>query len=108
VYALVTLWQLAELPAGDRPPEPEGSVVSMVRSSPGFIEGFWTFERGNGKSFGFIILETADHARDLKNAIEYRMETERTDGLQLEMIRVQEIVNRGCADDGNDAQRGAD
>jgi hypothetical protein len=92
MYALVTLWQLPEAPFDGLPPQPEQAIVSLFRQSPGFVEGYWTYERANGKSIGFILLETADHAHDLKNALESRMEGQDNLGVQLEMIRVQEIV----------------
>jgi hypothetical protein len=74
------------------PPKLEQPIVSLIRESPGFVEGYWTYESANGKSVGFCLLETAEHAHDLRNTIETHMEGRDHVGLELEMIRVQEIV----------------
>jgi hypothetical protein len=92
VHALVSLWQWTEIPGDELPPELERSIASLVRQSPGYAEGYWTYERANGKSIGFVLLETAEQAHDLKNAIESHMEVQGQRGIRLEMIRVQEIV----------------
>jgi hypothetical protein len=86
------MWQLPEAPFDGLPPQLEQAIVSLVRQSPGFVESYWTCERANGKSIGFMLLETADHAHDLKNAIESRMEGQDSLSVHLEMIRVQEIL----------------
>jgi hypothetical protein len=92
MYALVSWWQLPETGCGDSLPQLEPAIVPLLRESPGFVEGYWTYERSNGKSVGFTLLDTAEHAHDLKNAIETHMESQERPAAQLEMIRVQEIV----------------
>ncbi|MGI8826619.1 MAG: hypothetical protein ACR2JC_13405 [Chloroflexota bacterium] len=92
MYALVSLWQLSDAYSGELMLQLEHPIVPFVRQSPGFVEGYWTHERSNGKSFGFMLLDAAEHAYDLKDAIESHMEGQDHPRAQLEMIRVQEIV----------------
>jgi hypothetical protein len=103
MFALVSLWQLPEASLDQPLPELEQRSVALVMHSPGVIEGFWTYERANGKSVGFTLLDTAEHARDLKNAIESHVEAQDHLGVQLEMIRVQEIVIRLAAESASGA-----
>jgi hypothetical protein len=105
MYALVSWWQLPETRSRESLPELEPAIVPLVRESPGFVESYWTYERSNGKSVGFTLLDTPEHAHDLKNAIECHMESREHPAALLEMIRVQEIVahvpaRRGPADEG--------
>jgi hypothetical protein len=71
-------------------------MVDLIRESPGFVESYWTYEHSNGKSMGFTLLDTSEHAHDLRNAVESRiedhMEWDQPPRFQLEMIRVQEIT----------------
>jgi hypothetical protein len=92
VHALVSWWQLPENHANRSLPELEPLIVALVRRAPGFIDGYWTFERVNCKSVGFTLLDTAEHAHDLRNAIESHVDSREQATVQLEMIRVQEIV----------------
>jgi hypothetical protein len=94
LYALISLWQMPEEPEGRLQPLIGGSAASVIDSSPGVIEGYWTFEPSNGKSVGLVLLETASQAYDLRNALEHLMEERNEGGFELELIRVQEVVAR--------------
>jgi hypothetical protein len=94
MYALVTLWQLSEGPPEEALPE---AVIRRARRAPGFIADFWTHERGNGKSFGIMVLDSADHAYELRFALEGDVEGEQHHGARLEMSRVQRIVLHALA-----------
>ena len=94
MYALVTLWHVPDA-RSDRPwPDHGQSCMPLFQESPGLIDGYWTFEHSNGKSFGFTLFDTAEHAHELKRAIENFVEEKEEPKVQLEMIRVQEIVAR--------------
>ncbi len=93
MYALVGMWQWRDVD-GELSRQPHQGLTALLRESPGFAGGFWTYERANGKSIGFLLLDSADHAHDLKNAIESHMEGEDSPGLRLEMLRVQEVMTQ--------------
>ncbi len=93
-YALFSWWQL---PGSARDKSlavllPE--IVPLIRGAGGFLEGFWTYEPSNGKSVGFMLLDTAESAYELRNGIERHMEGQEGSAVRLEMIRVQEVVLR--------------
>jgi hypothetical protein len=92
VYALVSLWQMPEEPWNELRPAIEGGIGMLIGRTPGVIDGYWTYEPANSKAIAFILLETADHAYDLRNALEGHMEMSEQGGIDLELIRVQEIV----------------
>lgn len=92
MYLLISLWQMPEEPWGRLQPLMEGGIVSEIDRAPGVIEGYWTFEPFNGKSIGLVLLHTADQAYDLRNALEHLMEEQLEEGVELEMIRVQEVM----------------
>lgn len=94
MYALVSLWQLPEVPWDELQPQLDQEIVSFARQSPGVVAGYWTYERTNGKSVGFVLLETAEQAHDLKNAIERYIEEQDHSSIHLEMLRVQAIVKQ--------------
>ena len=94
MYALVSLWQLPNVPWDELLPQVDQEIVTFARQAPGVVAGYWTYERTTSKSVGFILLETAEQAHDLKSAIESHMERQDHPGIQLEMVRVQEIVNQ--------------
>lgn len=89
MYALVSLWQLPEGDADGRLP---GPAVHQATQAPGFVVGFWTYERANGKAFGFMLLDSIDHAQDLRIAMELDADAHGGKGAQLEMVRVQELI----------------
>lgn len=96
MHALVSWWQLPETCRGGSPLDFDPPMVDLIRESPGFMESYWTYERSNGKSVGFTLLDTAEHAHDLRNAIESHVERHIEGNVQprirLEMIRVHEIT----------------
>jgi hypothetical protein len=92
MFALVSLWQLPDTPRGAPDPPLHLPGAPLVRESPGYLEGYWTYERGNGKCVGFALLDSAQHAHDLRDAIESFMENQEHPAIQLEIIRVHEIM----------------
>ena len=92
MHAVLSWWQLPEVRRDESVLKLEPSIEMLVERSPGFIEGYWTHERTRGKSVGFSLLDTAEHAHDLRNAVETHMESREHSAVQLEMIRVQEII----------------
>jgi hypothetical protein len=90
MYAVVSLWQLREDLADGALPE---ALVRQVRQAPGVVAGYWTYERSNGKSFGFTVVDGSDNAHELRRAIERHAETASAPGPLLEMVRVQRIVS---------------
>lgn len=92
MYAVVSLWQLLEAHDDGTLPQLEHPIGPLVRRCPGYLQSYWTYEHANGKSVGFTLLDTAEHAQDLKHALKRHMEARDYSGIHLEMIRVQEIV----------------
>ena len=103
MYALVSLCQLDETRPAESRARLERGVVLFVRQSPGFVGGFWTYERATGKSIGFALFDSVDHARDLRDVLERYIATQHEWAIQLEMNRVQEIVAHEPAE--HDARR---
>ena len=92
VHALVSWWQLPRRHSRESVIELEPAIVPLALRSPGFVEAFWTYEPSNGKSVGFMLLRTAENARNLRDSIESHMEACDHSLVRLEMIRIQEIV----------------
>lgn len=92
MYALVSLWQLIQAHDDALLPQLEHPIGPLVRRSPGVVESYWTYEHANGKSVGFTLLDSAEHAHDLRNALESQMEAQDHLSIHLEMTRVQEVV----------------
>ena len=97
MYAIVSWWQLPENSVDVSLVELEPEIVPLARQASGFLESFWTYEPSNCKSVGFMLMDTAEGAHDLKNAIESHMETRDHPAVRLEMIRVQKIVTHVTA-----------
>lgn len=98
MYALVSLCQLDETRPAESRARLERGVAVFVRQSPGFVGGFWTYERATGKSIGFTIFDSVDHARDLRDALDLYLAAQHQSAIQLEMNRVQEIVAHELAE----------
>ena len=94
MYALVSLWQMPDQPRNRLLDEIEERIAALMAPVHGVLDAYWTYEPTNGKSVAFILLETADQAYDLRNAFERRIESTDAPRIELEMIRVQEIVAR--------------
>jgi hypothetical protein len=106
VYALLALWQLPEEPWDHLLPQLEAGLTPLISGAAGVVEGYWTYEPANGKSVALVLLETADHAYDLRNTLERHMESGREPAIELEMLRVQRVMARletrdGTASAGN-------
>lgn len=94
LFALVSWWQLPDDTEHQSVIELAPSIGPIARRAPGFREGYWTYEPQNGKSVGFMLVDSAEDAYDLRNALENHMEAQDDPAVQLEMIRVQEVVAR--------------
>jgi hypothetical protein len=92
VYAIVSWWQLPEERCTESVIELEPAIITLARHQPDFMEAFWTYERSNGKSIGFMLVRTSEGAHEVRNAVESHMETCAVSSVQLEMIRAQKIV----------------
>jgi hypothetical protein len=40
-------------------------IIPMVRTLPGFISGYWSYDEANGESFSYIVLENEAQAHAL-------------------------------------------
>jgi hypothetical protein len=92
VYAIVSWWQLPERNGTESVLELEPAVAALARQQPDFVSAFWTYERSNGKSIGFLLMQSDGAAHVLRNAIEAYMEARPASPVKLEVIRIQHVV----------------
>lgn len=93
MYAVVDTWSmdLEALPA-DHQNELNEQIVPMIRQQPGYISGYWTYDRANKKSHGFHLLESEEAARGLKAFVEQDAGRGAEIGIHLTELVIAEVM----------------
>ena len=93
MYAVVDTWalDLDKMSPEQRRELPE-RIVPAVRQQPGFIAGYWTYDRVNKKSHGLFLFESEEAARGLKAFIEQDAQRGAELGIHLNELVVTEVL----------------
>ena len=71
MYAVVDTWTLdLDKMSADQQRELTERIVPAVRQQPGFIAGYWTYDRASHKSHCLFLFESEEAARGLKAFVE--------------------------------------
>jgi hypothetical protein len=70
MYALVTVWTMAEGRLNEQLRGLHNRVVPRVSKLPGFVAGYWNRDPVTGKAHGLAVFENEAEARRLKEFIE--------------------------------------
>lgn len=70
----------------------EHVIVPGVASSPGFVSGHWTLDRGASESYVLLTFESADHAEAMAANVRSNAENQRAAGIELLEIQVLEVT----------------
>jgi hypothetical protein len=73
-------------------------IIPMVKASPGFVAGYWTYDKSESRTVSFIVYETADQAQALVRGVRDESEFQRKSGVNLESTRVVEIMAEEARD----------
>jgi hypothetical protein len=64
----------------------------MVRTLPGFVAGFWTWDHATNVTYGFVVFDTDAQARTLETYLRSNAEELAEKGTRLERAAVGEVI----------------
>jgi hypothetical protein len=67
-------------------------IVPNVRSSPGFVTGFWTLDRDASESTVMIVFDSEEHARGFAENVRANAPNQAAMGIELISIRLLEVT----------------
>ena len=71
--------------------ELETKIISMVRSVPGFVHGYWTEDAETGKLHSFIVFGDEAGARFLKGVVEGNSQAQARVGISYDSLSIVEV-----------------
>ena len=91
MHALVGVWSAARGTAETHRQELETKIVPMVRSVPGFVQGYWTEDAETGKLHSFIVFDDEAGARILKGVVEGNSQAQARVGISYDSLSIVEV-----------------
>jgi hypothetical protein len=88
MYALVGVWTTAKPPESEQQEELETRIVPLVRSLPGFVQGYWTVDEQTGKLHSFIVFDAEDGVRRLKDVVESDSPAQARAGISYDSLSI--------------------
>ena len=67
-------------------------IVPFVKSQPGFVAGYWSYDHTTAKSYSFIVLESQEAATRFAEAVRAHNAQPNDAGVRLESITPVEVV----------------
>lgn len=67
-------------------------IVPFVKSQPGFVAGYWSYDHAAAKSYSFILLDTEDAARAFVETVTRANSGPNDAGVSLESITPVEVL----------------
>lgn len=92
MYALVSVWTMAEGRLDDQLRGLHDQVVPRARKLPGFVAGYWTRDRVTGKAHGLGVFENEADARHLKEFIEGDTKRAAEAGMTYDSLAIVEVL----------------
>ena len=91
MHALVGVWSAAPGMADTQRQELDTKIVPMVRSLPGFVQGYWTEDAETGRLHSFIVFDDEAGARFLKGVVEGNSQAQARVGISYDSLSVVEV-----------------
>ena len=91
MHALVGVWSAARGLTDTQQQEMETKIISMVRSLPGFVHGYWTEDAETGKLHSFIVFDDEAGARFLKGVVEGNSQAQARVGISYDSLSIVEV-----------------
>jgi hypothetical protein len=88
MYALVGVWTTAKPLESEQQEELETRVVPLVRSLPGFVQGYWAVDEQTGKLHSFIVFDAEDGVRRLKDVVENDSPAQARAGISYDSLSI--------------------
>ena len=82
----------------EQQPHLRARIIPMVKASPGFVAGYWTYDESESRTVSFIVYENADQANGLVRGVRDEAEFQKKSGVALESTRVVEIMAEEARD----------
>ena len=92
MYALVSVWSMAQGRLDEQLRELHDKVVPRVKNLPGFVAGYWNRDPVTGKAHGLAVFEDEADARHLKEFIEGDTKRSAEFGMTYDSLAVVEVV----------------
>ena len=92
MYALVSVWTVAEGRLDERRRGLHDQVVPRVSGLPGFVAGFWNRDPVTGKAHGLAVFENEAEARHLKEFIQGDTKRAAEAGMTYDSLAVVEVL----------------
>jgi hypothetical protein len=88
MYALVGVWTTGRSLESEDQEELEARIVPLVRSLPGFVQGYWTVDEQTGKLHSFIVFDAENNVRRLKDLVEGDSQARARAGISYDSLSV--------------------
>jgi len=91
MHALVGVWSAARGMEDPQRQALDARIVSMARSLPGFVQGYWTEDAETGKLHSFIVFDEESGARLLKGIVEGNSQAQARVGISYDSLSIAEV-----------------
>ena len=88
MYALVGVWTTAKPLETEQQDELETRIVPLVRSLPGFVQGYWSVDEQTGKLHSFIVFDAENDVRRLKDVVEGDSQAQARAGISYDSLSI--------------------
>jgi hypothetical protein len=92
VYALVSVWTMAEGRLDEQLTGLHHQVVPRTRKLPGFVAGYWNRDPVTGKAHGLAVFENEAEARRLKEFIQGDTKSAAEAGMTYDSLAIVEVL----------------
>lgn len=92
MYALVSVWTMAEGRLDEQLRRLNHDVVPNVSKLPGFVSGYWNRDPVTGKAHGLAVFENEAEARRLKEFIQGDTKRPAEAGLTYDSLAIVEVL----------------
>lgn len=92
MYAVVSVWTVAESQRDEQDHIINEQLVPLVRSQPGFVSGYWMRDPDTGKDHGLTIFDTHASASRFRELVESQTQQAAQDGVTNDILATVEVV----------------
>ncbi len=72
-------------------------IIPMVKELPGFVNGYWSYQPGDAKSYSYIVFETEAQAQRLLEVVRANVAQQDAAGVAIGWLEVVEIWGQARA-----------
>lgn len=92
MYAIVSVWTMAQGRLDEQLRELHDQVVPRVNRLPGFVAGYWNRDPVTGKAHGLAVFENEAEARHLKEFIQGATKRSAEFGMTYDSLALVEVL----------------